>query len=75
MSLETIAIISNAVIALATVIMAWFTYVNNKRQGEIKDLFEAIVISNLVDKGQATETGIREFKRFYTGKTKILDKQ
>lgn len=77
-------VMSIALTAVATLVIAYYSYqsyklseklseINDQHQQEIKDLFQAIVVSNLVDKGSATSTAIREFKQNYKGKTKIFD--
>ena len=77
-------VVSIVVTVVATVAIAYYSRhsyklsqklneINVQHQQEIKDLFQAIVVSNLVDKGSATTTAIREFKQNYKGDIKIFD--
>ena len=70
---KSLEVVSIAFTAIATVVIAYYSWQSHRLSKQLKDLFQAIVVSNLVNKGSATTTAIREFKQHYNGKTKIFD--
>jgi hypothetical protein len=84
-SIPTWIVAGGAIVsAIATGFIAWYAVVNHKlanaikakdeqHQQEIKDLYQAIVISNLCWGSYDNDTDkLRNFKELYKGKTKIL---
>lgn len=75
-----IAVIVNGFAAAAVAYFSFLTYQLNKRlkeeadkhQEEIKDLLQAVALSNLVTPHGDADGNIGQFKKKYTGKTEIF---
>jgi len=81
--MEDYTALSITVSAIGTAVIAGLAVTNyllaraikakdEQHQQEIKDLFQAIAISNLIDKSDNTGTNIDSFKERYMGKTSIF---
>lgn len=78
---ECVLVISTAVMALATIAIAWNANATSKAmkesERERKDLYRAMVVANLLCSPQGNNPGLYEyakkmFLRDYTGETPVL---